>query len=120
MLARSLSHRPGAGQMGVIASHANPAWSPDGRFIAFSVRGRNLGLPGGTYQACQLVLVLPASANLSDLDGIDDPESWKLKAPRWCRQAASFGGLCRWSLTASCAGSDGQRTSKEPSEKGAG
>lgn len=84
-----------AQQAGVAITHAGASWSPDGRSIAFAVRGRNPGVPNG-YQPCQPVLVIPATSQMLAVDGISDPDAWKLKsydAAGQLRPADDCGGV---------------------------
>jgi len=53
-------------------------WSPDGRWIAFVVRGVNPGV-AGAYSACQPVLVVPFDGASHVIDGVGDEERYGLR-----------------------------------------
>lgn len=53
-------------------------WSPDGRWIAFVVRGVNPGMAGG-YDACRPVVVVPFDGNAHVVDGVGDEDRYGLR-----------------------------------------
>jgi len=53
-------------------------WSPDGRWIAFVVRGVNPGMAGG-YDACRPVLVLPFDDNSHVVEGVGDEDRYGIR-----------------------------------------
>ncbi|MCH7345089.1 hypothetical protein LZ017_17030 [Pelomonas sp. CA6] len=62
---------------GVRLSHANAVWSPDGRWVAFAVRGVNPAT-SGFYEPCQPLLVIPSDTPLLQIDGAADPAERQL------------------------------------------
>lgn len=66
-----------AATAGARLAHSNAVWSPDGRWIAFSVRGVNPGVPGFN-EVCQPVLVIPSNLNALAIDGLSDAADAKL------------------------------------------
>lgn len=61
-------------------SMQSATWSPDGRWIAFVIRGVNPGAMG-FYQSCQPVQVIPFNGAPHIVGGIDDEARYALRVP---------------------------------------
>lgn len=66
------------------------AWSPDGRWIAFVMRGINPGTPG-YYQACQPVQVIPFDGATHIIGGAED--RYSIHLPRDSKPLAACGRI---------------------------
>ncbi|MET0208747.1 MAG: hypothetical protein ABW220_06870, partial [Burkholderiaceae bacterium] len=65
---------------GVRVSPTGAAWSPDGRWIAFLMRGVNPGV-GGYMQGCGPVFFLPSDAQSQAIDNIEGSDRWTATLP---------------------------------------
>lgn len=67
-------------------------WSPDGRWIAFVVRGINPGTPG-YYQACQAVQVIPFNGAPHVIGAVDGEQRYAIHLPGDKKPLAACGPI---------------------------
>ncbi|MGW8392432.1 TolB family protein [Pseudoduganella sp. HUAS MS19] len=68
------------------------SWSPDGRWIAFVIRGLNPGAPG-YYQACQSVQVIPFDGAAHQVGDAEGEERRAVLLPGERKPLAACGGI---------------------------
>ena len=74
----TLTARAAADNIGSNVGHSNPVWSPDGKYIAFTVVYSQTAT-GNSPAGCQPFDVVPSDGQAIPIDGISDPDSMKFK-----------------------------------------
>lgn len=91
----TLTPRAAADNVGSNVGHSNPVWSPDGKYIAFTVVYSQTAT-GNSPSGCQPFDVVPSDGQSIPIDGISDPDSMKFKVTALSGSPIDAQACFRW------------------------
>ena len=91
----TLTPRAAADNVGSNVGHSNPVWSPDGKYIAFTVVYPQTAT-GNSPAGCQPFDVVPSDGQSIAIDGLSDPDSMKFKVTAASGSPVDADACFRW------------------------